>query len=210
MGGMVSVSVPALATLAHLLPSSLTSALALPPLGATGSVPVAPGAHSASGAFSAALQAAGTALPSRGPQGAHGAPAPGARPRRSAEDLDAASRQVAHLAPPGGGLEGPPQPLLPTSAATPGPATSDPPALASLEDLLPALVRKIAWSGDARRGAVRIELGAGALAGATLLVAADGDRVRVTLSAQPGVELEPYRERIVARLAARGLDADVA
>ncbi|HTB76743.1 MAG TPA: hypothetical protein VK762_26030, partial [Polyangiaceae bacterium] len=88
-------------------------------------------------------------------------------------------------------------------------ATSNPSASASLEDLLPALVRKIAWSGDARRGAVRIELGAGALAGATLLVAADGARVRVTLSGQSGVELEPYRERIVARLAARGLDADV-
>jgi hypothetical protein len=138
-----------------------------------------------------------------------GAPARAERPKRSAEDLDAASRQVAHLAPPGGGLEGPLQPPLPTSAPTPGSESSNPSALASLEDLLPALVRKIAWSGDARRGAVRIELGAGALAGATLLVAADGARVRVTLSGQPGVELEPYRERIAARLAARGLDADV-
>jgi hypothetical protein len=94
--------------------------------------------------------------------------------------------------------------LPPPSASAPNPVGA-----ASLEEILPALVRKIAWSGDARRGAVRIELGAGALAGATLLVAADRGRVRVTLSAQAGVELEPYRERIVARLAARGLDADV-
>ncbi len=204
---MVSVSVPAGAALAHLLPSSLSSALALSPPLAAGSLPVAALAHSASGAFSAALQAAGMGSSPR--QGAQGTPAPGARPRRSAEDLDAASRQVAHLAPPGGGIEGPLQLLLPTSAPTPGAPTSNPSAPASLEELLPALVRKIAWSGDARRGAVRIELGAGALAGATLLVAADGGRVRVTLSAQPGVELEPYRDRIVARLAARGLDADV-
>jgi len=77
------------------------------------------------------------------------------------------------------------------------------------EEILPALVRKIAWSGDARRGAVRIELGAGALTGATLLVAAEGGRVQVTLSARADVELEPWRERIIARLAARGLEADV-
>jgi hypothetical protein len=81
-----------------------------------------------------------------------------------------------------------------------------PTALVSLEEILPALVRKIAWSGDSRRGTVRIELGAGALAGATVLVASERGRVRVTLSAQVGVELESWRERIVARLAARGLD----
>jgi hypothetical protein len=80
---------------------------------------------------------------------------------------------------------------------------------ASLEELLPALVRKIAWSSDARRGAVRIELGAGALSGATLLVAAEGGRVRVTLTAPRGVELGAWRERIIARLSSRGLDADV-
>jgi hypothetical protein len=187
------------ATFAHLLPSSLAPSAALSPLLGPGTVGLAPGA---SGTFSEALQAARA-----GPQG-RGAVAPAARPRRGAEDLDAASRQVAHLAPPGAGLPGliqPPQPTLPPpSASAPNPVGA-----ASLEEILPALVRKIAWSGDARRGAVRIELGAGALAGATLLVAADRGRVRVTLSAQAGVELEPYRERIVARLAARGLDADV-
>jgi hypothetical protein len=79
----------------------------------------------------------------------------------------------------------------------------------SLEEILPALVRKIAWSGDARRGAVRIELGAGALSGATLLVMTDGGRVRIALSAQGGAPLEPWRERIVARLASRGIEAEV-
>jgi hypothetical protein len=56
---------------------------------------------------------------------------------------------------------------------------------------------------------VRIEFGAGALSGATLLVAAERGVIRVALRAQAGVELEPWRERIVARLAARGLNAEV-
>ena len=83
------------------------------------------------------------------------------------------------------------------------------PAMASLEELLPELVRKIAWSGDARRGAVRLEVGAGALAGATLLVQAEYGRVHVTLHAAPGAadaDAESWRDRIEARLAARGLD----
>ena len=79
-------------------------------------------------------------------------------------------------------------------------------SLASLEDLLPALVRKIAWSGDARRGSVRLELGAGALSGGTLLVRAEGAQVHVALHAPPGTDVEDWRARIATRLAARGLD----
>jgi hypothetical protein len=83
---------------------------------------------------------------------------------------------------------------------------------ASLEELLPALVRKIAWSGDERRGAVRIEVGAGPLAGATLLVQARAGRVEVTLSAAAadagGIDAEAWRDRIARRLEARGLEVD--
>jgi hypothetical protein len=78
--------------------------------------------------------------------------------------------------------------------------------MASLEELLPGLVRKIAWSGDAHRGAVRLEVGAGALAGATLLVRAEGGCVHVTLNAPGHPDAESWRERIEARLSARGLD----
>jgi hypothetical protein len=78
----------------------------------------------------------------------------------------------------------------------------------SVEDLWPALVRKAAWSGDARRGSVRLELGAGALAGATVLVHSNDGRVRVHLSVPPGVDLEMWRARIAQRLAARGLEVD--
>jgi len=78
----------------------------------------------------------------------------------------------------------------------------------SLEDLLPSLVRRVAWSGDGRRGTVRLELGAGEMAGATLLVHVDDGRVRVHLSGPPGVDLGGWRERIADRLAARGLEVD--
>lgn len=99
-------------------------------------------------------------------------------------------------------------------AARPDTAPIDAPAAAavrarsSLEELLPLLVRRIAWSGDARRGTVRLELGAGALAGATLVIHSDDDRVRVHLSAPPGADLEAWTDRIARRLAARGIDVD--
>jgi hypothetical protein len=66
----------------------------------------------------------------------------------------------------------------------------------------------VAWSGDGRRGTVRLELGSGAMAGAELLVESDDGRVRVHLRAPPGVDLDAWRERIGARLAARGLDVE--
>jgi hypothetical protein len=149
------------------------------------------------GSFSAALRAAlAVPQPRRG------------GPRPEAPELDAATRQAAHLAPPGFSSDALVQPRMPTSPAE-APAAPQAASLPSLEEIMPALVRKIAWSGDARRGAVRIELGSGALAGATLLVAADHGHVKVTLSAHACAPLEPWRERIAARLAARGLDVDV-
>lgn len=78
-------------------------------------------------------------------------------------------------------------------------------ARVSLEQVLDHLVRRIAWSGNARAGAMRIELGAGALAGATLLVQADGPDVRVRLELPPGADAASWRERLDRRLAARGL-----
>jgi len=102
----------------------------------------------------------------------------------------------------------PPPPAPPPPVAEP-PAAGAPPVRASLEDLLPALVSRVAWSGDARRSAVRMELGAGSLSGATLLVQSDKGRVEVRLSVPPGVDAEAWRARIASRLAARGLDVDL-
>ena len=83
-------------------------------------------------------------------------------------------------------------------------------ARTSIEDLLPALVRRVAWSGDGKKGAVRLELAAGALAGATVIIESDEGRVRVRLQGAPGTdaELVAWRERIGARLAARRIGVD--
>jgi hypothetical protein len=77
-----------------------------------------------------------------------------------------------------------------------------------MEELVPALVKRIAWVGDARRGTVRLEVGAGALAGATLVVHAELGRVRVELAVPPGIDGEAWRAKLAGRLAARGLDLD--
>jgi hypothetical protein len=87
-------------------------------------------------------------------------------------------------------------------------AASSARAASSLEDLLPALVRRIAWSGDRQRGVVRLELGAGELAGATLLVHAEGGRVRVHLDVPAGVDTRQWQRRISERLASRGVPTD--
>jgi hypothetical protein len=76
---------------------------------------------------------------------------------------------------------------------------------------MPGLVRRIAWSGDGRRGSLRLEVGSGALAGASVLVQSTGGRVDVTLGSAPGSshtrdDLEAWRDRIAARLEARGID----
>jgi len=111
-------------------------------------------------------------------------------------------RHAAQLGPPPALAQG----EIVSLATIPPPAGG--PARASLEDLLPALVRRVAWSGDGRRGTVRLELGSGALAGAELVVHADEGHVRVQLRAPAGVDLGPLRERIAVRLAARGVTLD--
>ncbi len=78
----------------------------------------------------------------------------------------------------------------------------------SLEALVPKLVRRIAWSGDAESGTLRLEIGSGELEGATLLVHAQDGRVRVRLDLPPGMDPRPWRERVVQRLASRQINTD--
>jgi hypothetical protein len=78
----------------------------------------------------------------------------------------------------------------------------------SLEELLPALVRRIAWAGDKHRGSVHLELGAGAFAGTTVVVHASQGRVRVELTGREGPDLERLRERVDQRLRERGFDVE--
>jgi len=114
------------------------------------------------------------------------------------ESLDPVVRQAAQMAPPVVNPITPPPAEAPTETR----------ARSSLEELLPALVRKVAWSGDGRRGTVRLELGSGALSGAELLVESNEGQVRVRLRAPAGVDLGAWRTRVGRRLAARGLDVE--
>jgi hypothetical protein len=99
-------------------------------------------------------------------------------------------RQTAQLAPVDGSV------VTPT-----GPAVT---ARVSMEELLPQLVRRIAWAGDRRRGSVQLELGA-AHAGTVVTVHADDGRVRVEVG---GPDADGLRERIGERLRARGIDLE--
>lgn len=117
------------------------------------------------------------------------------------DDLDPMARRAAQLAPP--------VQLAPQAAVVEQPSFAvDTHARVSLEEILPALVRKIAWAGDGKRGSVRIELGAGELAGSTLLVHADDGKVRVQLDVPQGVDAEGWKQRIHDKLSARGLDVE--
>ena len=96
------------------------------------------------------------------------------------------------------------RPVVEASIAT-SPAHIVPSAV---EAAVARLVRRIAWGGDGRRGTARIEFGAGELAGATLVVAADGAAVTIELEVPPGVDASSWRKRLGKRLAARGVQVE--
>jgi len=88
-----------------------------------------------------------------------------------------------------------------------GVASALPPAPAAREDLqqlISGLSRRVAWGGDRRKGSARIELGAGALAGATLVVHTDQREVRVELELPAGSGASDWQQRIIERLEGRG------
>ena len=87
-------------------------------------------------------------------------------------------------------------------------AAARPEVRAPHEHLMARLVRRIAWSGNARTGSARLEFGAGELEGATLTVHADDGVVRVALELPPGVDRAAWKERISGRLGARGLQVE--
>jgi hypothetical protein len=115
------------------------------------------------------------------------------------EWLDPSARQVAQLAPPG---------TLGNPVDVTRAQGTEPVRARSLEELLPALVRRIAWAGDRHKGTVRLELGAGAYAGTIVVVHAEGGRVRVELGGSEGPELDRLRARLDARLRGQGLDVE--
>lgn len=80
---------------------------------------------------------------------------------------------------------------------------------ASLEQLFGSLVKRVAWSTTADRSSatLRLEIGAGELAGATILITADPRELCVVLDAPPGIDLEAWKNRLSQRLASKGLAA---
>lgn len=227
---MASASVPPLAPPASGTPSATKPAAAAVPFASllqqlAGEAPAALGAEALPGARGGVLLArpeslfAGIAAPklAKPPAATTTAPTTGAPPFARGAALhgreDALNpihrHRAAYAAPESlffgqGGMA--PVALAQLEATTNSPVHAC--ARTSLEELLPALVRRIAWSGDGRRGTVRIELGAGALAGATLLVHADEGRVRVHLSAPAGADGEAWGRRIRDRLATRNIHVE--
>jgi hypothetical protein len=91
------------------------------------------------------------------------------------DPLDPETRRCAQMAPPT---------FVPTPAPAAAPADTEiaPRTRVSMEELLPQLVKRIAWAGDKRRGSVQMELGAGPHAGTVITVHAVDGRVRVELA----------------------------
>ncbi len=118
-------------------------------------------------------------------------------PIEAFDPLDPASRRMAQIAPP-------------MAIAPPAATNNDVSARArvSMEDLLPQLVRRIAWAGDRRKGTVQLEIGAGRHEGTTVTVHADDGRVRVELHGRDPSATEDLRQRLDARLRRHGLDVE--
>lgn len=107
--------------------------------------------------------------------------------------LDPLSRALHALAPPETRLSAIP-------AATAG---SPPPAL--LDEVLARVLTRFAFSGDKKRGTSHLQVGAGALAGGSITLEADGDHVHVRIDAPPGVDARAFGEAVRNRLLAKGL-----
>lgn len=75
---------------------------------------------------------------------------------------------------------------------------------ASVEELAPQLLRKMAWSGDGKRGAARLELGSGSLTGAVVTLEADGREVALSVEGLTASEESSLRTRLAEGLSARG------
>ena len=95
-----------------------------------------------------------------------------------------------------------PPALLAPVLAPPLPAMTPTREWTPSEVALESLVRRFAWGGNGRRGTARIELGAGSLAGLTLLLSAEDGEIVLSVEGDPSGE---HGRRLAERLSARGL-----
>jgi hypothetical protein len=77
---------------------------------------------------------------------------------------------------------------------------------AELETLISRMARRLAWGSDGRRATARLELGAGPLAGATVLLSTEGRAVELAVELPPGTSALAWQERIRRRLEERGFE----
>jgi hypothetical protein len=120
----------------------------------------------------------------------------------------AADTSEAERAQPAAALE--PFAVLLESLGAFSPAVAESRAAPLPERLASEIVRTIAWGGDRRRGAARIELGGERFGGTKVTVEVDGDRLRLGLDTPPGVDSVELRQRLTARLERRGLSVEEA
>jgi hypothetical protein len=83
------------------------------------------------------------------------------------------------------------------------PAT--PPMSAPDEVLLDRVVKRLSWGGSGKRGTARIELGAGSLAGATLLLQAEGRELTLEVEGASPEAVRDFAARLGERLDAKGI-----
>jgi hypothetical protein len=97
--------------------------------------------------------------------------------------------------------------VAPEHAAEVAPAVPGPMGVGGspLDAVLAAeVLQRVAWGGDRRRGVARLELG-GELSGVVVLVRGEGREISLELTLPGGRRAAELPERLMARLAARGL-----
>lgn len=96
---------------------------------------------------------------------------------------------------------------LSSPAANLAPQQAESPQRASawVDQLACELVRAVAWGGDRRRGAARLELGGARFGGTRVTIRADADGLTVELDAPPQVDAAELAVRLRERLEKRGL-----
>jgi hypothetical protein len=145
--------------------------------------PAAPTASpAAEGSKTKAPGGAGTAVEDEKPRAKASASAD-----KATDLLDPTARVTAHLAPP-----------MASSSVAPAEQVASR-SRVSLEELVPQVLRRIAWGGDRTKGSVHLEL----TSGDKVTVHAEGRRVRVEVDGNADLE-----RRIGSRLRAAGIEVE--
>ena len=89
------------------------------------------------------------------------------------------------------------------------PAAPAPPPLPPVDLLVDRLLRRLSIGGTRERGTARLEIGAGPLQGAAILVHAEGARLRIELDTPEDEASRRWKRRLQERLEAQGWEAEI-